>query len=363
MSSEDELIDGELWIYRDIDSSQLPTNWTYIVTIFQVHKVPGERKKLTKVTSKQLTSDNWGWTVFNVTSALDNWTKGQADNHGFLVKVTSVGLGKTVGGKDTKTHRTVDTSCARAKKGDACFLPGSNRGPLACEASVITTTLRKRGPKGRLLPRGKLLTSLSPFLPPFPSQLPHLHNGHLGHTQTVATDLDLEAAHIGIVGHRGRKDHQAFLVGFFTSSGHRAKRIKRAPEGRKRHEVSFYDDDESWNPYSSPYDRYSGGSRSCQKKTLYVSFRDLGWQDWIIAPDGYAAFFCHGECSFPLSPHMNATNHAIVRTLYSLIHNEIPKPCCAPTKLSPILVLYYDDNANVVLKKYKNMVVSSCGCH
>lgn len=171
----------------------------------------------------------------------------------------------------------------------------------------------------------------------------------------------METSHIGFVGHKGRKDHQAFLVGFFMS-GHRAKRIKRAQESRKRHEVSYYDDDESWNPYSSTLDRYSGG-KSCQKKTLYVSFRDLGWQDWIIAPDGYAAFFCHGECSFPLSPHMNATNHAIVRTLYSLIHNEITKPCCAPTKLSPILVLYYDDNTNVVLKKYKNMVVSACGCH
>ena len=41
--------------------------------------------------------------------------------------------------------------------------------------------------------------------------------------------------------------------------------------------------------------------------------RDLGWEDWIIAPEGYAAFYCHGECSFPLNTHMNATNHAIVQ--------------------------------------------------
>lgn len=30
---------------------------------------------------------------------------------------------------------------------------------------------------------------------------------------------------------------------------------------------------------------------------------------------------------------------------------NVPKPCCAPTKLHAISVLYYDDNSNVILKK------------
>lgn len=41
----------------------------------------------------------------------------------------------------------------------------------------------------------------------------------------------------------------------------------------------------------------------------------------------------------------------------------VPKPCCAPTKLNAISVLYFDDNSNVILKKYRNMVVRACGCH
>jgi hypothetical protein len=90
----------------------------------------------------------------------------------------------------------------------------------------------------------------------------------------------------------------------------------------------------------------------------------LDFQDWIIAPEGYAAYFCHGECSFPLNAHMNATNHAIIQTLvHSMQPHLVPKPCCAPTKLSAISVLYFDDNENVILKKYRNMVVKSCGCH
>jgi hypothetical protein len=45
------------------------------------------------------------------------------------------------------------------------------------------------------------------------------------------------------------------------------------------------------------------------------SFFQLSPQDWIIAPEGYAAYYCQGECSFPLNSYMNATNHAIVQTL------------------------------------------------
>ena len=87
-------------------------------------------------------------------------------------------------------------------------------------------------------------------------------------------------------------------------------------------------------------------------------------QDWIIAPDGYTAFYCNGECSFPLGAHMNATNHAIVQTLVHLLDPRlVPKPCCTPSALSPISVLYFDHNSNVVLKRYRDMIVKSCGCH
>ena len=148
-------------------------------------------------------------------------------------------------------------------------------------------------------------------------------------------------------------------------------------QAKHRDSKSYWDDEDSWtgpenSRISSPLDKYHNsltsqgiiGGRSCQKKTLYVNFKELRWQDWIIAPDGYAAYFCHGECSFPLSPHMNATNHAIVQTLVHLMNPEVvPKPCCAPNKLSAIMVLYFDDNSNVILKKYRNMVVKSCGCH
>lgn len=61
---------------------------------------------------------------------------------------------------------------------------------------------------------------------------------------------------------------------------------------------------------------------------------------------------------------MNATNHAIVQTLVHLLEpKKVPKPCCAPTRLGALPVLYHLNEENVNLKKYKNMIVKSCGCH
>lgn len=54
-------------------------------------------------------------------------------------------------------------------------------------------------------------------------------------------------------------------------------------------------------------------------------------KDWIIAPEGYAANYCDGECSFPLNAHMNATNHAIVQTL---VTPDVLTDQCTFTRLS-----------------------------
>ena len=45
----------------------------------------------------------------------------------------------------------------------------------------------------------------------------------------------------------------------------------------------------------------------------------ISFQRFIIAPVGYAAYRCKGACDFPLNPHLNATNHAIVQVLVSMI--------------------------------------------
>lgn len=160
----------------------------------------------------------------------------------------------------------------------------------------------------------------------------------------------------------GREDDevQPFMVAFLKATNHVNVRRSRSIRKTRRSDYPILNSHDS--NYKSSMLREQG--RSCRVHTLHINFKDLKWQDWIIAPEAYGAYFCDGECNFPLNAQMNATNHAIVQTLVHLISlNRYPKPCCAPTKLNPISVLYYNEDSNVILKKYKKMVVKSCGCH
>ncbi|XP_075707268.1 protein DVR-1-like [Rhinoderma darwinii] len=104
-------------------------------------------------------------------------------------------------------------------------------------------------------------------------------------------------------------------------------------------------------------------SNICKKRRLYIEFRDVGWQNWVIAPRGYLANYCYGECPYPLTDLLNGSNHAILQTLaHSFEPEDIPLPCCVPTKMSSISMLFYDNNDNVVLRHYENMAVDACGC-
>ncbi|XP_053560814.1 bone morphogenetic protein 8A-like [Bombina bombina] len=172
----------------------------------------------------------------------------------------------------------------------------------------------------------------------------------------------MDPSFAGLLGRRGPRSKQPFMVTFFRASRNRST---RAVKQLKKRQQKKNNDLSHPNKLPGIVDHvHSDGRQVCKRHELYVSFRDLGWLDWVIAPQGYSAFYCEGDCSFPLDSCMNATNHAILQSLVHLMKPEsVPKACCAPTKLTATSVLYYDNNNNVVLKKHRNMVVKSCGCH
>ncbi|NXP88797.1 BMP7 protein, partial [Passerina amoena] len=104
---------------------------------------------------------------------------------------------------------------------------------------------------------------------------------------------------------------------------------------------------------------------ACHRRELYVDFHAIGWSGWIIHPSGYNAFYCRGSCIFPLGESLNATNHAAVQSIvYTLkLSQDVSMPCCVPDELKSLNLLYFDDKQNVVLKNYKDMVATRCGCH
>ena len=102
---------------------------------------------------------------------------------------------------------------------------------------------------------------------------------------------------------------------------------------------------------------------ACRRRPLYIDFSDVGWNDWIVAPVGYTAYYCHGDCPTFMHENINYTNHAVIQSfVHSIDPTGVPKPCCVPTKLSSIPMLYVDNLQKVVLKNYEEMVVEACGC-
>ncbi|NWU74667.1 BMP2 protein, partial [Onychorhynchus coronatus] len=118
-------------------------------------------------------------------------------------------------------------------------------------------------------------------------------------------------------------------------------------------------------PRAAPVPSAKGQVTACHRRELYVDFHAIGWSGWIIYPSGYNAFHCMGSCLFPLGESLNATNHA---TVQSIVHTlklsqDVSTPCCVPDELKSLNLLYFDDKENVVLKNYKDMVATRCGCH
>ncbi|XP_059841168.1 bone morphogenetic protein 2-like isoform X2 [Hypanus sabinus] len=198
--------------------------------------------------------------------------------------------------------------------------------------------------------------------------------------QSPANQSQWEVFDVGQVVEESRRMGEG-LVGFLVKVGEaggdtgplRVSRLLRGMEGswplRRPLLVTYGLDGKGFPLHSRPEQsrrkRNSGrgwGRSQCRRKPLYVDFRRVGWTEWIIAPRGYNAFYCQGDCRFPLADHMNSSSHAIVQTLVHAVNGKVPRACCVPTELSPVAILYLDEEERVVLRSYQEMVVEGCGC-
>ncbi|XP_069012398.1 nodal-related 2 [Embiotoca jacksoni] len=100
----------------------------------------------------------------------------------------------------------------------------------------------------------------------------------------------------------------------------------------------------------------------CRRVDLHINFNQIGWGSWIIFPKRYEAYRCEGSCPDPLGEDLNPTNHAFMQSLLRHYHpDRVASPCCAPTKMSPLSMLYYE-NGEMLLRHHEDMIVDECGC-
>ncbi|XP_068197148.1 anti-dorsalizing morphogenic protein [Antennarius striatus] len=169
----------------------------------------------------------------------------------------------------------------------------------------------------------------------------------------------------------GRNHHQSKqpMLVVFTDDGRRSTALENTGESDFTTTPSLPYAPLSGSPSRSvrsvDYREEDGMSLPCQRLPLYVDFEEIGWSGWIVSPRGYNAYHCKGSCPFPLGQNMKPTNHATVQSIINALKliKGIETPCCVPEKLFSINLLFFDDEENVVLKQYNDMVAGSCGCH
>ncbi|XP_015742426.1 inhibin beta C chain isoform X1 [Coturnix japonica] len=108
-----------------------------------------------------------------------------------------------------------------------------------------------------------------------------------------------------------------------------------------------------------------GSTRMCCRKDFYVDFKEIGWDGWIIQPEGYHMNYCAGLCPPHVAavPGVAASFHTAVLNLIKANDAEAEADsCCVPTQRRPLSLLYYDRDSNIVKTDIPDMIVDACGC-
>ncbi|XP_076236807.1 TGF-beta domain-containing family member maverick [Calliopsis andreniformis] len=105
-----------------------------------------------------------------------------------------------------------------------------------------------------------------------------------------------------------------------------------------------------------------GESKKCCRHELTVMFKDLKGFEFIVYPKTFDAGYCKGRCPPRYNP---AHHHALLQSLlWKEDRKRVPKPCCAPSKLDQLMIVYFDENDSTQLKVsyWKNIQVLECAC-
>lgn len=97
----------------------------------------------------------------------------------------------------------------------------------------------------------------------------------------------------------------------------------------------------------------------CCLKSLKVSFQDIGWSDWVIAPNSYYMRFCEGSCPHNYKP---ASMHAQIKARMHSLSKATPPPCCVPAGYDPMVLMHYDGEGKLVSTLFEDMLVTRCHC-
>jgi hypothetical protein len=113
----------------------------------------------------------------------------------------------------------------------------------------------------------------------------------------------------------------------------------------------------------------SGRRKRCKRKYIYVNFRELGWDDWILEPRGYRSYYCDGTCGRRGRRRGNrstpapATSGMDWASQHPRLQQTIPPShCCAATEQSALSIIQMTPEGNLVHSYLPRMITEKCGC-
>ncbi|XP_043559258.1 growth/differentiation factor 9 [Chiloscyllium plagiosum] len=131
----------------------------------------------------------------------------------------------------------------------------------------------------------------------------------------------------------------------------RSIRLRRGPGGdAQAHSAAAFP------PFPYP-------DHECQLHDFRLSFSQLRWDRWIIAPHNYNPRFCKGSCPRALSHRYGSPVHTLIQNiLYEKVDSSVPRPSCVPAKYNPLSVLTLENDGSIVYKEYEDMIATTCTC-
>ncbi|XP_063784236.1 growth/differentiation factor 9 [Pseudophryne corroboree] len=139
-------------------------------------------------------------------------------------------------------------------------------------------------------------------------------------------------------------------------------RVHRSRRGQDIKEEDTTTGPVSYN-FSALFKQFTYHQNECELHQFRLSFSQLNWDKWIIAPHRYNPNYCKGDCPRVVGHKYGSIVHTMVQNIiYEKLDSSVPRPSCVPSEYRPMSVLTIEPDNSIAYKEYQDMIATKCTC-